>query len=100
MFYLSLDKTAEKRQQSAATIEQLEREVAIDRAKLEQLEQQASAAATDFAKEKIIRDDLLMKEPGEIVVQLPDIELTEPKKEVESDQKTPLEEWKVLIFGE
>lgn len=98
MFYLSLDKTSEKRRQSAQTISKLEEKLEANRAEVASLEQKESESSSSFITEKIVRDELLLKKPGEYIVLLPELEESDDGTELISARATPLEEWKQLLF--
>ena len=100
VFFFSLDKTAGRREQSAQTIAQLEEEAATLELEVRKLAEATESANSEFNREKIIRNELLLKEPGEYVVQLP--EIIEPKIEetVEQQPAEPVDQWRELFFGE
>ena len=51
-----------------------------------------------FAKEQIIRNELLMKREGEYVVQIPDELVTTTQRVTRAEFLTPWEEWRQLLF--
>lgn len=55
------------------------------------------AAKDPFTKEKIIRDQLLLQQPGEYIVQIPDLP-PPPVVHVEAPKEvTPWEKWQLLL---
>ncbi len=73
-----------------AQIEQLESQIAKQ-------EQQLELAQEPLTKEKIIRNELLMKKENEVIIQLPKVQL-QPKEKKTSAQKTAWQEWQELLF--
>lgn len=72
-------------------IESLEKEVAKEDEKLK-------ISQEPIALEKIMRNELLLKKEGEIVLQIPDEEQNEEEeKDLENDKNGPWEEWKKLF---
>lgn len=72
-------------------IESLEKDVAKENEKLK-------ISQEPIALEKIIRNELLLKKEGEIVLQIPDEEKNkEEEKDLKSGQNGPWEEWKKLL---
>lgn len=94
---LSLRETAQRSQLSKQELKTLE-------AQINQLEEsyadtQATLAEhqTSFAREKVLRDELLQQKQNEIVVQMPPI--TPPAQPTPTPyQISPLQEWKQAIF--
>ena len=73
-------------------IDSLEKEVALEKQKLEDSQE-------NVAVEKIMRNELLLKKDGEIVLQIPDEEQgKETEKDLQNEQNGPWLEWKKL-FG-
>lgn len=71
-------------------VDNLEEEMLFKQVELEK-------ARKSYSKEKILRDELLLKKPGEFVIQLPEL-VIENKVEEQIDNKTPINEWQELIF--
>lgn len=98
VFWWSLAQT----QRSISVINQdvtkLEQEVILMENEVGDLEttlQQATSAAT---REKIIRNELLLQQPGEIVVQIPYPDSEEEKRDADGTTETPLDAWGKLLF--
>lgn len=87
-----LDYSRENLRQSKDQVEQLEETVSEKRFALDKAKQPLS-------KEKILRDELLLKRPGEFVVQLPEI-VIENEGEVDALNQPPWEEWKQVLFDD
>ncbi len=98
IFFISLDNTGKKRLQSAEIIAQNEEEIQAAGQVVRQLEEQAALAQSGFAREKIIRDQLLGVKEGEYVVQLPDLQPEEELDFATETAETPLEQWKRLLW--
>lgn len=98
IFSISLYKSAQKTRYSAQNLQNLEDEIIEMEQEVSLLEESIEESQQPFFQEKIIRDELLMKKPGEYVVQIPD-ELLQTNK-VPSKEKliTPWEEWQKLLF--
>ncbi len=98
LFYISLDKSAHKATNSSAyvqTLEEQKNEVATEVARLQQ---QFTLAQSPFTQEKILRDELLMQKPNEVILQLPVLPII-MKNDTESTEKlTPWQEWKSLVL--
>ncbi|MEA2056193.1 MAG: hypothetical protein U9O78_00530 [Patescibacteria group bacterium] len=71
-------------------VDKLENEMS---AKQKQLEK----AKKSYSKEKILRNELLLKKPGEYVIQLPEL-VTEEEAGETIDKKSPVDEWRELVF--
>lgn len=98
VFWFSLDKTAQKRQQSAEIISQLNQEVEKEKLSVAKMEQKKLESEQFIAKDKIIHDELLQKAEGEFVVMiagLPENKVVETEMVVE---RTPWEEWREILF--
>lgn len=97
VFSISLYQSAQRTKLSTENLEYLEEEVSQMQAEVLSLETAIDQSQQPFAKEKIIRDELLMKKPNEYVIQIPD-ELVESITPIESKSiKRPLEEWQQLL---
>lgn len=97
LYYLSLDSSARKADVSSETVGILEQEVDKMASDVSVLEKRLETADTPLAKEKVVRNEMLMKKEGEYVLQLPEIESSEPAPEVQQD-KTPWQEWQEILF--
>jgi len=93
---ISMRKSNEKAVVSKRNIEELEENVEKlqDEVNTEKVELEDSQS--EIYKEKIIRNELLQKKEGEIILQIPD--LNEEKQSEEITDKKPLKQWKELIF--
>lgn len=97
-YSFSLYTTTKKSAGSQVTSAQLGAELQSIQAENTQLETELQQANTPFAQEKILRDELLLQKPGEIVLQV----VAPPEQSVEPEQtathQTPWEEWQEVIF--
>jgi cell division protein FtsB len=93
---ISMRKSNEKAVISKRNIEELEENVEKlqDEVNTEKIELEDSQ--NEIYKEKIIRNELLQKKEGEIILQIPDLNEEELNEEI--TDKKPLEQWKELIF--
>jgi flagellar basal body-associated protein FliL len=98
VFYFSLNATADKRAQSAAVLQQSEKELVLMQKQVEDLEKIAISSQTDAAQDKIIRDELLLQQNGEFVVMIVDLPKQEEIVEIEKPALTPWQEWRELLF--
>ncbi len=97
-YLLSLRTTLQKADQPSETVGVLEQEIDYLASEVSRLEQQAEASQTEFSREKIIRDELLMQKPGEYIIQLPDtipVVVTQPSP---PPTPTPWEAWRKLLL--
>ena len=98
IFSISLRKTRLKTEYSAKVLEQKEHSLAKLEKEVAKLEENNRQLDDEFVKEKIIRDELLMKKPNEVVLQLP----PESKKIAPSATPTPTPDnilkWKQVVF--
>lgn len=62
------------------------------------LERQAQEATSSLAQERIIRNELLMQKPDEIIVQLPAVEEIRLSNTEPSPTPTPWQAWRELLF--
>lgn len=94
--YVSLSRTEQKMRrstESVAVLDQEVKEIASEVSEFELFVQQATAPA---AQETIIRNELLMKKPGEYVVQLPEIE-KQANPEENYSETSPWQNWRSLL---
>jgi len=97
--FLSLDKSSQKTEISNKNIEILEQEINDMSIQTSELDEKIIEANTDKFKEKVIRNELLLQKPGEIIIQLSSAE--SQKINFESSQvevEKPLDSWLDLIF--
>ena len=59
--------------------------------------EELKTAKKPLTKEKVVRNELLMKKPGEYILQLPEINPAQPEKTIRKE-KTPWEKWRNLLF--
>lgn len=98
LYFFSLRTTLQQAERPSKTVSELKQEVTDLASEVSSLEEKAELAQTEFAREKMIRDELLMQKPGEYVIQLSDkIDVTLPAS-LPSPTPTPWEEWKKLLF--
>lgn len=97
IFYVSLDKSTQTVHTSATTLQSLEQQNKKLDTEVKILEEQVQSAQTELAKEKIIRNELLLQKPGEYVVQLPEDILQPHQKAEDEAPETPWEAWKRLL---
>lgn len=72
-------------------VESLEKDVALENEKLK-------ISQEPIALEKVMRNELLLKKEGEVVLQIPDEEQDKEKeKDLENEQSGPWEEWEKLL---
>lgn len=96
-FVLSLKKNVNKVEKSKVELEQLEVELNLLRQEVNNGELALKEASHSFSKESILRDELLMKKEGEVVLQLPAISESQEKIILDPTPK-PAEEWGKLLF--
>ncbi len=85
IFLFSLRKTRLKSDSSTQILKQKQQSVAQLKKDLEEIRQRNAKFKSDFYQEKIIRNELLMQRPGEIIMQLP----IEEKQTLISPTPTP-----------
>ncbi len=95
---IGLRKTSEKTDLSAQTIEKLETEVAQVATEVTDLRTEAAFSQTDFAKEQIARNELLLQKPGEYVIQVVKPESTQEVVAEKETKLSPWDEWKRVLF--
>lgn len=95
---VSLYMNGRRIQQSAATVQKMEQEVASIEAKVNLVESSALEATSAAAKERIFRNELLLQRPHEYIVQVPDQPLPSPDASPTATSLTPWQEWKKLLF--
>lgn len=97
LFVLSLRKTAQKSEVASQNVAVLEQKITDLSRELEEEQKALEYSSSDFAREKILRNDLLLQKPGEYTLQIPDESSVENMAEMPA-VKTPWEEWKELLF--
>lgn len=98
IFFLSLEKTGNKREQSAQIISVLEDEKAALSREVALLERETLAASSSINTERLVRNELLVQKEGEYVVQIPDIEIVSEQLENVEPTPEPWQQWKDLLF--
>lgn len=98
VFFFSLEQSGQKSAQSQNTVSQLTIEVEKLEAENKALEVELKQAETPLNQEKQVRDQLLMKKPGEYVVQFAQDPRTKQVTPPQEEKETPLAAWKRLIF--
>lgn len=101
VFSISLYKSAQRTNISSQNLESLEQEVAEIEQEVAQLEESLETAKQPLAKEKIIRNELMMQKPGEYVIQIATEELSNQAKKLPNQEKnlSPWQEWRQLYFS-
>jgi cell division protein FtsB len=96
--YTSLVKTERKIRTSTESVAILDQEVSKIASEVSDLEAEVKTATSAAAQEVIIRDELLLKKPGEYVIQLPSpADNKEPNQD--SSKTQPWAQWKKLLMG-
>lgn len=99
IFLISLKKTASKSIISQKNVELLEQKLQDINKRISNEEKSLDTASSEFEKEKIMRDELLLQKPGEYVLQIP-LETTNYSNDNNNQQLSPLETWKKLFNNE
>lgn len=97
MIVISLNRTAQKSKVSSENVRLIEQKNEQIRQQIDFQQQAIDEASTGLAKEKILRNELLLQKPGEYVLQIPD-EMVINQQTGQLEQKTPLQEWQELVF--
>jgi cell division protein FtsB len=95
--YISLIKTEQGMRRSTESVATLDQEVSKIAREVQNLEAEVENATSSATQETIIRDELLMKKPGEYVIQLPIIETNEQPNQ-DSSETYPWQEWQNLLL--
>jgi cell division protein FtsB len=98
IFSISLYKSAKRTSYSAENIKSIEEEVLKTEAEVLALEIAIEESQQPFIEEKIIRNELLMKKPGEYVIQIPNELIEQTQTTIEVKTLSPWEEWQQLLF--
>lgn len=99
IFMFSLYLSGAQQQSGTKTLSSLEESVARQQQRVETLEQQAALSKDPFVQEKIQRDERLLQQPGEIILQLPPLTVPSPTPEPAPTPSTPWQEWKRLLLS-
>jgi len=95
-FLISLRKTASKSLVSQRNVELLEDKLQDINQRIELEKSQLDSTSSEFIKEKIIRDELLLQKPGEYVLQIP-LEYQQANNYQPVTKETALQAWKKLF---
>jgi len=98
IFFISLDKNTQTAKHSATTLHGLETQNNALESDVQQLEKEVMTAQTNLAKEKIIRNELLLQKPGEFIVQLPPEAKSETIERKTIPAETPWQAWKKILL--
>ena len=83
--------------QSSQVVSRLQDDLQKTSESVKKAQTQLDAAKDPFTKEKIIRDQLLLQQPGEYIVQIPDLP-PPPIVHVEAPKElTPWKKWQLLL---
>src|SRR5579859_6693189 len=82
---------------SQDSLQTLQTQLDSEKTQVAQLQQVLTDAKSSYAKEKIIRDQLLMQKPGEYVVQLPDLTTLSLSLAPTAKILSPWEKWKIVL---
>src|SRR5579859_1088600 len=82
---------------SQDSLKTLQAQLDNEKTQVSQLQQVLTDAKSSYAKEKIIRDQLLMQKPGEYVVQLPDLPTLSLSLAPTAKILSPWEKWKIVL---
>lgn len=99
LIIFSLWQNTKEIKNSSELVKNLENQVAEKQADISQMENQLESASSDFTKEKIIRDELLLQKQGEYVIQI----INDDPKKNDLDQAvnlkiSPLRAWQKLLL--
>jgi len=92
IFSISLYKSAKRTSYSAENIKSIEEEVLKTEAEVLALEIAIEESQQPFIEEKIIRNELLMKKPGEYVIQIPNELIEQTQTTIEVKTLSPWED--------
>ncbi len=96
-FIFSLRSNQKKIDLSRKNIKNLKQIVSKMEKDYNQQTEELKTAKKPLTKEKIVRNELLFKKPGEYVLQLPKINPVQPEEKF-IEEKTPWEKWRNLLF--
>ncbi|MFZ1721303.1 MAG: hypothetical protein WAU07_02245 [Microgenomates group bacterium] len=94
---VSLLRTANRGDEITQAIAVIEQDLQLNREKNQTLAEEVLVSESDFSQEKIVRNELLKKLPGEYVVHLPEPSTKQPKLTAEEPQ-TPIQAWMELLL--
>ncbi|MBU1033469.1 hypothetical protein KKI22_00780 [Patescibacteria group bacterium] len=96
----SLRESSRKALVSKESIQKLEKNIELMETDLKKEEEKSANSQNELVLEKIMRNELLQKKEGEIVLQIPEKEEVgeEINDEIALEKNGPLEEWKKLMF--
>lgn len=97
MLSISTKNSVQNYQKTSETIKKIELENSKLSSNIADLKQKTDYSQTDFAKEKIIRNELLLQKPNEYIIQLPENMPPVPSPSPSPSPK-PIEEWKKLFL--
>lgn len=76
----------------------LQQSVQRQQARVDELEQQVILTQDPFVQERIQRDERLLQQPGEIVLQVPPLEIAPSTPAPTPTPLTPWQEWRALLW--
>jgi hypothetical protein len=81
---------------SSEYLEKVDSEVQLLEAEVADLRVQSTASQSSLTKERVIRDELLLSKPGEVVIQLESLPspVAQPSQ---AERATPWQEWRELL---
>ena len=98
IFIISLNKNNQKSKLSNQSISHIQTEIDMLKIQIDTQKEKLEAVKDPLSKEKILRDQLLLKKENEYVVQIPDIEVEEDEN-FSKNKISAWEEWKKLILN-
>lgn len=93
----SMRRTAQKSEVASQNVAAIQSQINQLSGQLEQERQVLQDTSSPLAREKILRNELLLQRPGEYVIQIPDESLVVPLS-TEVEHSSPWEEWKKLLY--
>ena len=97
LFVISLRRTAQKSLISQRNVEVLEQKIQDTSAQIQTEKNAVEYASSEFSKEKILRDELLLQQPGEYILQIP-LEEKTTENSAKVAQQSPWEAWISLLW--
>lgn len=95
--YGSLLRTEQNMRTSSETVGVLDQEVSQIASEVSELESRLATAQSPAAQEERIRNELLLKKPGEYVIQLPPASMNSTI-ETQKRSLSPWEQWQALLL--
>jgi hypothetical protein len=96
----SLRESSKKASISKDSIQNLEKSVELIEKEVGSENEKLKNSQEEISLEKIMRNELLLKKEGEIVLQIPDEEQNkEENKDLENKKNGPWEEWEKLLLN-